>query len=137
MCCSQVYKGMHYPQEAESGDAHEPEAAQRSASGNGGNGGNGGGRGSSCGGGRGDPFPSSGSSRHQAAPASVVALEQQRANLLCVKYMSDGGGHGLSGHYQALIVSAAARRRGGGGPTLGELLRCLDLYDVRYVVTDG
>ena len=52
-----------------------------------------------------------------------VSDEQQRANLLCIKY--------VPGHYQALVPSA------GAGPTLAEALRCLDLYGVTYVVTDG
>lgn len=70
------------------------------------------------------------------APTSTSDA-QLRANLLCLKY--------LPGHYQALVVDAPAagwprqqhHQHQRHGPTLGELLSCLDLYAVRYVVTDG
>ena len=70
---------------------------------------------------------------HHPDPSAGVgagAQEQQRANLLCIKYIDEGGGH-----YQALVTSPEAG--GQGGPTLAEMLQCLDLLGVRYVITDG
>jgi len=57
------------------------------------------------------------------------AEEHQRANLLCIRY--------LPGHYQALLPRPEAHGVGGKGPTLAELLSCLDVYNVCYVVTDS
>jgi hypothetical protein len=65
-----------------------------------------------------------------SAPSLTVSDEQRRANLLCIKYISDGGGH-----YQSLVTAAEAK--GQGGPTLAELVKCLDLFGVPYVVTDS
>lgn len=53
-------------------------------------------------------------------------LEQQRANLLVLKY--------VPGHYQALVPSESSRTR---GPTLSELQQRLDECSVLYVVTSG
>ena len=63
-----------------------------------------------------------------SAPAARANDEQQRANLLCLRY--------LPGHYQSLVPAPEAHRSG-SGPTLAELLSCLDVCGVRYVVTDG
>ena len=62
-----------------------------------------------------------------AAAPPPAAAETLRANLLCIKY--------LPGHYQALVGRRDAAAR--DAPTLVELLRCLDLRGVRYVITDG
>ena len=70
--------------------------------------------------------------RARSEGAAGVADEQKRANLLCIKYVFEG-----TGHYQALVVAPDAMQQGLGGPTLDEMLRCLDMYDIRYVVTDG
>ena len=78
--------------------------------------------------------PSGGGGSSAAAAASTPegssqqSDEQQRANLLCIKY--------LPGHYQALVGANHVTGVLRGGPTLVELLRCLDLLGVRYVITD-
>ena len=53
--------------------------------------------------------------------------DEQRANLLCLHY--------VPGHYQALIATNA--HGNARGPTLAELVATLDLYGVRFVLTDG
>ena len=64
-----------------------------------------------------------------AARRGGMSEEHQRANLLCLMY--------LPGHYQALVATREAHGEGGRGPTLAELLGCLDVCGVRYVLTDG
>ena len=64
--------------------------------------------------------------------SSRFTEEQQRANLLCIKF--------VPGHYQALVAPPEALAAAGGGaagPTLSEALRCFDLHGVAYVLTDG
>lgn len=55
------------------------------------------------------------------ANGRAARLDEQRANLLCLRY--------TPGHYTALVTDR--------GPTLRELLSTLDACEVRYVVTDG
>ena len=57
--------------------------------------------------------------------------DQQRANLLCIKYLNDSSTPG--GHYQSLVTQNA----GASGPTLVELLKTLDACGVMYVITDS
>jgi len=79
------------------------------------------GKGSGCGTGDGTGEGGSAGTRRRGSE------DEQRANLLCLHY--------VPGHYQALVATNA--HGDARGPTLAELVSTLDLYQVRYVLTDG
>lgn len=79
---------------------------------------------------RGAHYPDPASSGGGGGGTARMSEAQQRANLLCIQY--------VPGHYQALVPPPTGRKQAAvAGPTLAELLKSLDLFSVRYVVTDG